>query len=448
MVSWGNPDLRLKKLKNSLLTCLILNEWVNLILSKMIFVYEVKPLKDILTVYELNHYMKQLVLKDKNLSNIFVKGEISNFKNHSSGHMYFTLKDENSAVKGIMFKSQNLKLKFVPENGMKVIITGYISIYERDGQYQLYAQDMQPDGIGSLHIAFEQLKKKLEEKGFFDTTHKKKIPFLPKSIGVVTSSTGAVIRDIINVLNRRYQNFNLKIFPVPVQGQFAAEQISKAIRKINELNCVDVIIVARGGGSLEELWAFNEEVVATSIFNSIIPVISAVGHETDFTISDFVADLRAPTPSAAAELVLPEKAMIINKIDSLKVRMNKSQYYYLNKSRSKLDNLAKSYVFRQPYEKIYQHRMKLDIISKYMYKGLISNKENCNKRFESLVGKLNALSPLNILSRGYGIVKSKQDGSVLKSITDIKVLDDIEISIKDGNINCVVNSIERREFNG
>ncbi len=246
----------------------------------------------IYSVSDINNYIKQLISRDLILSDVSIRGEISNFKHHYTGHMYFTIKDENSLLKCVMFKSQAITLKFAPENGMKVIVSGYISVFERDGQYQLYASNMQPDGVGALHIAFEQLKEKLQLEGLFDPEKKKSIPMLPGSIGIVTSSTGAVIRDIINVTYRRNSKMKLVLYPVAVQGPQAAGQIAEAIKRLNEYNKVDVIIVARGGGSLEELWAFNEEIVARSIYASNIPVISAVGHETDFTICDFVADMR------------------------------------------------------------------------------------------------------------------------------------------------------------
>jgi exodeoxyribonuclease VII large subunit len=260
-----------------------------------------------LTVSQLTKYIKQLFSYDNLLSNVCVTGEISNFKLHSSGHMYFTLKDEHSVIKCVMFKTYNRRLRFKPEDGLKVIIRGYVSIYEAGGSYQLYPEYMEPDGLGDLYLAFEQLKQKLEREGLFSAEYKKRIPFLPARIGVITSPTGAVIRDIMNVLFRRFPNVVLKIFPVMVQGEGAGKQISRALDMINKARAADVIILARGGGSLEELWPFNEEILARSIFKSEIPVISAVGHETDFSISDFVADLRAPTPSAAAELVVPEK---------------------------------------------------------------------------------------------------------------------------------------------
>ncbi|GAE87658.1 exodeoxyribonuclease VII large subunit [Acetivibrio straminisolvens] len=393
---------------------------------------------NILTVSEVNKYIKEIMSRDLILSNLWVRGEISNLKNHSSGHMYFTLKDENSLLKCVMFRTHNLRLKFMPENGMKVIIRGYVSVFERDGQYQLYAEEMQNDGIGNLYIAFEQLKKKLLEEGLFDSAHKKKIPFMPKSIGVVTSATGSVIRDIMNILDRRFYNSYIKIFPVRVQGETASFEISYAINKLNEIGGVDVIILARGGGSLEELWPFNEEIVARSIFNSAIPVISAVGHETDYTIADFVADLRAPTPSVAAELVMPEKPVIINRIRELNLRLVNALIRNVKQKREKLTRLTGSSVFRQPYDRIYQERMKLDILSRDLKKSMLAVHERTKAKLGFLIGKLDALSPLTILSRGYGIIKSEEEGTLVKSVNDVDIGDGIEVSVEDGRIYCTV----------
>lgn len=402
----------------------------------------------VLSVSEINRYIKEIISRDLILSNLWVRGEISNYKNHYSGHMYFTIKDETSLIKCVMFRTYNSSLKFVPENGMKVIIKGYISVFERDGQYQLYAEEMQPDGIGSLHIAFEQLKRKLEAEGLFDTVYKKKIPVMPKAIGVVTSSTGAVIRDILNVLNRRFHNFNLKLYPVAVQGESAPRQISRALDKLNELKSVDVIIIARGGGSLEELWAFNEETVARSIFKSQIPVISAVGHETDFTIADFVADMRAPTPSAAAELVMPEKAVILDRIESMTARIRNAVKRNYSLNAAKLEKIKNSMIFKQPYDRIYQERLRLDILSKYIYKGLAISQERKKSRLGLLVGKLDALSPLTILARGYSISKSLETGSIIRSVNNVKSGDAIQINVMDGRINCSVKDIELEENKG
>ena len=271
------------------------------------------------TVSQLNAYIKEKIANDEYLNNILVKGEISNFKNHYTGHMYFTLKDENSLIKCIMFKSYAQKLEFMPKDGMKVFAFGGVSVFERDGVYQIYVKAMQEDGVGTLYKKYEELKQKLETEGYFDQNHKKPIPKMPKTIGVLTSQTGSVIRDIINVSTRRNPNVHIRLFPVPVQGEGAAEKIAEGIKFMNENKLADVLILARGGGSLEDLWPFNEEIVAHSIYNSEIPIISAVGHETDFSISDFVADLRAPTPSAAAELAVPDIYEIQQKINSYQI---------------------------------------------------------------------------------------------------------------------------------
>ncbi|HHV28607.1 exodeoxyribonuclease VII large subunit [Acetivibrio mesophilus] len=394
--------------------------------------------ENILTVSAVNKYIKESMSRDLILSNLWVRGEISNFKNHSSGHMYFTLKDENCLLKCVMFRTHNLHLRFMPENGMKVIIKGYISVFERDGQYQLYAEEMQNDGIGNLYIAFEQLKTKLSSEGLFDPAYKKKIPFMPRSIGVVTSATGSVIRDIMNVLDRRFYNSCIKIFPVRVQGESASLEISHAINKLNEIGGVEVIILARGGGSLEELWPFNEEIVARSIFNSAIPIISAVGHETDYTIADFVADLRAPTPSAAAELVMPEKLAIINRIRELNLRLVSSLLRNVKHKRETLVKLADSAAFRQPYDRIYQERMKLDVLNRDLKKSMLTTHERAKAKLGFLIGKLDALSPLTILSRGYGIIKSEKDGTLVKSVNDVDVGTEVEVSIEDGRLYCTV----------
>ncbi|MCX7710363.1 MAG: exodeoxyribonuclease VII large subunit [Clostridia bacterium] len=405
-------------------------------------------MKYVLSVSEINKYIKEVISRDLILSNLWVKGEISNYKYHYSGHMYFTIKDETSVLKCVMFKSHASLLRFQPENGMKVMIKGYVSVFERDGQYQLYAEEMQPDGIGALHLAYEQLKNRLEKEGLFDARYKKRIPYLPQSIGVVTSSTGAVIRDILNVLNRRFSNFQLKLYPVAVQGELAARQIAKAIKRLNEEKNVDVIIVARGGGSLEELWAFNEEIVARSIFESEIPVISAVGHETDFTIADFVADLRAPTPSAAAELVLPEKVALRNGLESLRIRLRNSLIKTLDMNRARLKRVQNSTVFRQPYDRVYQERMQLDVLNKYLIRSLKVRSEKERANLAMLVGKLDALSPLTVLARGYSIIKSKGTGNIVKTVENVKLGDQLELSVSDGRISCSVSSVEKGKVYG
>ena len=396
-------------------------------------------MQNVLSVSEVNRYIKEIISSDINLADLWIKGEISNYKYHYSGHMYFTLKDDKCLIKCVMFKGQAFGLKFLPKNGMKVMARGYVSVFERDGQYQLYVEEMQPDGIGSLYLAFEQLKKKLQEEGMFETIHKKKIPFLPKAIGVVTSSTGAVIRDIINVVSRRYPNTNIKLYPVSVQGIQAAPSISKAILRLNQLNCVDVIILARGGGSLEDLWAFNEEQVARSIFESKIPIISAIGHETDYTIADFTADLRAPTPSAAAEIVVPEKQALKQKNTDLQLRLKNALLKNISINRMNLKRFSESAVFRQPYNRINQERIRLDNLERNMIIMLNNQKDQTKAKMAFLIDKLNVLSPLSILARGYSIVKIKDSKKLVKSVNDVNIGDNIEINVKDGIINAFVD---------
>jgi len=396
-------------------------------------------LNRIFSVSDVNSYIKQLISNDGLLSGISVKGEISNFKHHYTGHMYFTIKDESSILKCVMFKTQANQLKFIPQNGNKVIVSGYISVFERDGQYQLYASDIQPDGLGALHLAFEQLKNKLQEEGLFDASKKKKLPLLPKSIGVVTSSTGAVIRDIINVTYRRHSKMKLVLYPVAVQGVQAAGQIAAAIKKLNELGQVDVIIVARGGGSLEELWAFNEEVVARSVYASKIPVISAVGHETDYTICDFVSDVRAPTPSAAAELAVPDVEVLNYKLQNYNFRMKSALIKKLNLCENQLQKIKTRPVFRQPYDRINQYRLKLDNEIKHLFRNnevLIKDKKG---QFALLAGKLDALSPLKIMERGYSVVRSSE-GNIINRLEQVNPGDMLEISFNDGKANCNVIS--------
>lgn len=397
----------------------------------------------VFSVSDINNYIKQLVSSDGILSGLSVRGEISNFKHHYTGHMYFTIKDENSILKCVMFKTQANQLKFMPQNGNKVIVSGYISVFERDGQYQLYAGDMQPDGLGALHLAFEQLKNKLQTEGLFDTDIKKKLPMLPRSIGVVTSSTGAVIRDIINVTYRRHGKMKLVLYPVAVQGVQAAGQIAAAIQKLNQLGQVDVIIVARGGGSLEELWAFNEEVVARSVYASKIPVISAVGHETDFTICDFVSDMRAPTPSAAAELAVPDVEVLKYKLQNYNVRMKSALVKKLNICETQLHKIKTRPVFRQPYDRLNQYRLKLDNDVKHLFRNnqmLIKDKK---AQFALLAGKLDALSPLKIMERGYSVVRNA-DGTIVSKLEQVKPGDMLEVGLKDGKVNCRVVSADRK----
>lgn len=399
-----------------------------------------KTMQQVMSVSDLNRYIKDLIGSDRLLSSVWVSGEISNYKNHYSGHMYFTIKDGTSVIKCVMFRGNNANLKFKPDNGLKVLIRGSVSVFERDGQYQLYAEEMQPDGLGSLHLAFEQLKAKLNKEGLFDPKHKKPIPGMPRSIGVVTSSTGAVIRDIINVLSRRFYNFDLKLLPVAVQGPAAPGQIAAAVRRFNELANVEVIIVARGGGSLEELWAFNDEMVARSIYASEIPVISAVGHETDFTISDFVADLRAPTPSAAAEIAMPSKDALLDKLDRMDNRLKVALKRNWKQNRLRLEKVQSNRVFIRPLDKINGERLILDTSTKYLINAITMQQERLQARFNMTVASLDALSPLKIMDRGYSMTRFRDKESPIRSVKDVAVGDKISVILKDGDIHCTVDS--------
>ncbi len=383
-----------------------------------------------ITVTELNQYMKNKVAEDEFLQNVYIKGEISNFKNHYTGHMYFTLKDENCLIKCIMFKSYAERMKFMPKDGMKVVVFGTVAVFERDGVYQIYCKAMKEDGIGDLYTAYNELKEKLEKEGLFDIKYKKDIPFMPKRIGVLTSKTGAVIRDIINVSTRRNPNVYIRLLPVPVQGEGAGEKIAKAIELMNEQNLADVIIVARGGGSLEDLWPFNEEIVARAIFNSELPVISAVGHETDFTIADFVADLRAPTPSAAAELAVPEISKVEEMITSYQNRYRLALKKKIEYMKLRYEKCMQSRVYKEPMQGINEKYQVLDIYIKSIINSVNHKITVSRKDFMNMVMKLDTLSPLKTLGRGYSIIS--KNGKMIKSVKDLKVGDKVELKLSDG----------------
>ena len=386
---------------------------------------------DAISVSDLNKYIKNKIANDEALNNVLVKGEISNFKNHYTGHMYFTLKDENSLIKCIMFKTYTSNLKFMPKDGMKVMVFGTVSVFERDGVYQIYCKAMQEDGMGSLYTAYEELKAKLEKEGLFDVAHKKKIPAMPKCIGVLTSNTGAVIRDIINVSTRRNPNVYIKLLPVPVQGEGAAVKIAEAIRTMNEQKLADVIILARGGGSLEDLWPFNEEIVAREIYNSELPVISSVGHETDFTIADFVADLRAPTPSAAAELAVPNIADVILKLNSYKNRYQLALKKKVEFMRLRYEKCMNQRVFKEPLQKIQEKYIIIDMKIKSMQNSVNAMYKDKKGNAMKLIAKLDALSPLKTLMRGYSIVSL--NGKSIKSANDLKKDDEVELRLSEGS---------------
>ncbi|MBR6504833.1 MAG: exodeoxyribonuclease VII large subunit [Clostridia bacterium] len=393
---------------------------------------EIKPV----SVTDLNKYIKDKIANDENLNNVFVKGEISNFKHHYTGHMYFTLKDENSLIKCIMFKTYTANLKFNPKDGMGVTIFGTVSVFERDGVYQIYCKAMQEDGMGDLYTKYEELKKKLEEEGLFSALYKKTIPLFPKVVGVLTSETGSVIKDIINVSTRRNPNVYIRLLPVPVQGEGAWKKIVDAIEYMNENNLADVLILARGGGSLEDLWPFNEEAVARAIFKSNIPVISAVGHETDFTIADFVADLRAPTPSAAAELAVPDIDELVRKIDGYKQRYKQALKKKIELMKLQYQKCMASKVFVDPLQKINENYLKVDMSIKKL-ENVMQNITNKKKTAAiELITKLDTLSPLKTLTRGYSI--TEYNNKIIKSSKELKTGDEISLRFVDGKTNCKV----------
>jgi len=442
-----------------------------------------------LTVTALTRYLKRKFDTDPHLQEVWLKGELSNFKWHSRGHMYFTLKDENARIQGVMFAGDNRYIKFKPEDGMKVLIRGEVTVYEAYGQYQIYAKEMQPDGIGNLYLAFEELKKRLELEGLFAQEKKKMIPKYPEHIGVITSPTGAAIRDILTTIKRRYPIAQITILPVLVQGEQAAASISKAIQYANSLGGFDVLIAGRGGGSIEDLWPFNEEIVARAIFESIIPIISAVGHETDFTIADFVADLRAPTPTGAAELAVPHIEELLERVAVNRVRMVRAMKEKVNAANKSLQHLQKSYAFRYPRQLINQKEQELDRLLDKLTKETVRRLEIKKDKYVQLskrlrkahpsaqigrenerlqrtireleratlkqitekrmalsntITKMNALNPLKVMERGYSLIY-KEDKKIVKSVRQIGPGDAIKVHLTDGSLDCQVWGIEEGE---
>lgn len=388
-------------------------------------------------VSEVNKYIKMVFDKDTFLNDIRIRGEITNFKAHYTGHFYFTLKDETSTIKCVMFKGYASTVKFKPADGMKVVIDGQVSVFERDGAYQIYCKAMSPEGLGELYLAYEQLKEKLKNEGLFDPSLKKKIPFLPKRVGVITSKTGAVVRDIINVTTRRYPNVDLLIYPAAVQGVNVASTVIAGLDTFNKLNNVDVIIIARGGGSFEDLFGFNDEALARKIFESNIPVVSAVGHETDFTICDFVSDLRAPTPSAAAELVYPQYSDIVNRILTDKNRIMVGTKNFLERRREYVKRLKAAKLEKVPLDMINRYRLTIDSILKQSYSTLNLKLERYKSRSMQTIAKIDTLSPLKTLTRGYSVTET-EDGKVIKSVDEVNKLDKLNIILTDGKVKVVV----------
>lgn len=395
-----------------------------------------------LTVTQINKYIKYKMDNDSNLNVVYLKGEISNFKNHSSGHLYFTIKDESSRILAVMFRNNAQKINFKPVDGSKVLVVGRISCYEASGNYQIYVEEMLEDGVGNLYLEFERLKKKLGEKGYFDDCYKKQIPKFPKKIGIITAPTGAAIRDIITTINRRYKLVELFIFPSLVQGENAKEDIVKNIELANTYD-LDVIILGRGGGSIEDLWAFNEEIVADAVFKSEIPIISAVGHEIDFTISDFVSDLRAPTPTAAAELAVPNTIDLINYIKQLEIRSNKSVLNLLDINKNKITSLLNSYVLKNPRNMYEVKAQKLDNLVDKLNLLIKRNLNDNNNKFINILNKLDALNPINTIKRGYSITKI--DDVVITSVSDITNDSIITTDLADGKIISKVMNVEENK---
>ncbi|MBQ8944385.1 MAG: exodeoxyribonuclease VII large subunit [Clostridia bacterium] len=391
----------------------------------------------ILTVTQVNKYIKSVFDADLNLQSVFISGEISNFVNHRSGHYYLTLKDDGAEIKSVMFRSANAKLKFLPENGMKVVCKGRISVYETSGAYQLYIDNMIPDGSGALNLAFEQLKERLEKEGLFDAAHKKPVPEYPKKVGVITSPTGAAVQDIKNVLSRRYPLAEMIFYPALVQGDGAADDIVNAIKYFNKFNLAEVLIVGRGGGSREDLWAFNEEALARSIYESDIPVISAVGHETDFTICDFVADLRAPTPSAAAELAVPDISTELRRLNNQKSLLLNLSLSYTDNLKIKLSVLNNQLEKRSPQTFVNDYRVRCDKAEIKIENSAAAFLLESRKNFSAVCAKLDALSPLKILSRGFAAVS--KNGEAVISATKLVKGDKINVVFSDGKINCTVD---------
>lgn len=448
----------------------------------------------ILSIQELNRYIRQKFEADPLLPEVWVRGEISNFTHHSSGHMYFTLKDTGSRVRAIMFASHNKRLPFIPREGTRVVALGSVSVFERDGQYQLYLTEMQPDGVGSLYLAYEQLKKKLESEGLFDEGGKRKIPTMPRAIGVITSPTGAAVRDILTTLGRRFPGVPVMLYPALVQGKEAAASIVRGIRILNRLGEAEVLIVGRGGGSLEELWAFNEEIVARAIYDSAIPVISAVGHETDFTISDFAADLRAATPTAAAELAVPDRRELQQRIAQLEQRLRGALLRRAAQERERLARLQRSAVLRQPERALQPHAQRLDGLTRRLTSrtdaklaasrdkhtrlhsrltrfypgaqlqlaarqlGALDGKltsamnvavKDRRQRLLGSVRQLDALSPLKVMARGYGLVYDENEEKLIKSAREVREGDRIIVRINDGSLDCqVIQTTEEGNVNG
>ncbi len=400
--------------------------------------------RQVISVGQINEYLRTVMDRDPNLASLAIRGEISNYKVYPSGHHYFTLKDETGSLKCVMFRGSAVALKFRPENGIKVVAMGRITVFPRDGAYQLYCTGMIPDGVGDLYIAFEQMKKKLQEQGLFDSAHKKPIPKYPECICIITSEAGAAVHDMLRVLNKRYPLTKVRLLPVRVQGAEAPEEIASAIRYANYYKLGDLLIVGRGGGSMEDLWAFNDERVARAIYDSVIPVISAVGHEPDVTISDFVADLRAATPSNGAELAVPDRDALQQNLDSMLSSMQSVMSKRLTAARRHLQVLLESNAMKGPEAAITIRRNNLGHLSQRLLAAEDRITSRKRMQFSACTAKLDALSPLKVLSRGYAITQ-KEDGTVLRSVADTKAGERIAITLADGRIAAFVEDVKENE---
>ncbi|MFH0869747.1 MAG: exodeoxyribonuclease VII large subunit [archaeon] len=398
------------------------------------------PESQIFSIGKLTDYIKQKLESDSNLINIWARGEISNYAKPSSGHLYFTLKDETSQIKCVMFNSSVSSLKFEPEHGMKVLVLSSLSVYKPYGNYQLIVSEMHPDGLGALHQKYLQLKEKLEKEGLFSKEHKKAIPKFPKTIGIITSPTGAAISDLIRNLTRRFPNIHIKIAPTLVQGVGAAEAIVKSIELLNKIEDIDVIILGRGGGSLEDLWCFNEEIVARAIFKSKIPLISAVGHETDFTISDFVADFRAPTPSTAAEIAVPDKNELLREVQHLRERLLQKTKRTVEFKKQSLVSLLDRPIFKRPLDFINQYLQQIDDLMTKSSRAIQNSLELKRKELDIFSAKLHSINPKTVLKRGYSIVLKK--GKIIKNADDVKIDDMIDIIFQKGEIKSQIKEVK------
>ena len=399
-----------------------------------------------MTVSELNTFIKSMFDSNRLLASVYVRGEISNFTNHRSGHLYFSLKDADGQIRAVMFRSSAMKLKFLPENGMKVTVHGSITVFPRDGSYQIYVTSIQPDGVGALYLAYEQMKGRLEAEGLFDEAHKKDIPEFPAKIGVITSPTGAAVRDIINVIGRRYPLADIYLYPALVQGDGAEESLIAGIDYFDKSKLVDTVIIGRGGGSIEDLWAFNSEALARRIFECRVPVISAVGHETDFTICDFVSDLRAPTPSAAAEISVPDIRELMMRIDGYYDRLDRALSVMLNKKREKLNLLASSGALRSVSAFMAPLNEKVSALSKNAELAFMKLLDAKKHRFAASLGKLEALNPISVLARGYTITENS--GEIVKSALALKEGDELSIRFSDGKASVSVKEIHKYDIGG